>query len=382
MKKNITKLLLGTITEKEIIELRDWLKDEKNQTILESYVRDNHDLNLATLENNLDDAYNKVTHEIDINTKPVKKLFPLWTKFAAAAAIALLIGLGFYFQQNTSTNHGQCCKAPLVPEDEPITLELDNGTIQTIDITGKKEVRDSDGNIIGAQEQNQISYSHAVQKEDLVFNTLKIPHGKKFQLVLSDSTIVHLNAGSSLRYPVAFLTEGPREVFLTGEAYFDVTKNVSNPFVVNVNELDVKVLGTQFNVSAYDEDKNIDVVLVEGAVSLDNKKELEDAVVTLTPGQKGSFDYASKGILVNKVNTSQYTSWMQGHLVFRNLTFNQILAKLERHYNIELENSNIALGKEIFNASFNDVKIDEVLSYFNDTHEIDYTIQENKVIIK
>ncbi|MDO6604948.1 FecR family protein [Arenibacter palladensis] len=377
MKKNITKLLLGTITENEIVELRIWLQDPKNQAILESYVRDYHDLNLATIKNNLDEAYNKVSHQIDSNDKPVKKLFPNWTRYAAA--VVLLFGLAFFYQQGFfATSNPEV----LVPKDDSITLELDNGTIQTIDVNGAIEVRDSEGNVVGSQQQNQISYSKAHEKEVLVFNTLTIPNGKKFQIELSDGTLVHLNAGSSLRYPVNFLSDGPREVFLTGEAYFDVTKNVSNSFVVNVNELDVKVLGTQFNVSAYGEDEFIDVVLVEGAVGLHKEDELQADAVKLSPGQKGSYEQASNYIQVNEVNTSLYTSWMQGHLVFRDLTFNNILKKLERHYNVEIINFNEVLGNEVFNARFNSVAIEEVLGYFNDIHSIDFRIEENKVIIK
>ena len=280
MKKNITKLLLGTITENEIVELRIWLQDPKNQAILESYVRDYHDLNLATIKNNLDEAYSKVSHQIDINKKPVIKLFPNWSRYVAA--IILLIGLAFIYNEGIFSNTDQ---EFLVPRDESITLELDNGTIQTIDVNGAIEVRDSEGNVVGSQQHNQISYSKASEKEVLVFNTLTVPNGKKFQIELSDGTLVHINSGSSLRYPVNFLSDGPREVFLTGEAYFDVAKNVSNSFVVNVNELDVKVLGTQFNVSAYGEDEFIDVVLVEGAVGLHKEGELQADAVKLSQGQ-------------------------------------------------------------------------------------------------
>ncbi|MBC8769563.1 FecR family protein [Arenibacter sp. BSSL-BM3] len=377
MKKNITKLLLGTITEKEIMELRNWLKDLENQSVLESYVRDYHDLNLATLESNLDDAYHKVAQQIDSNKRPIKRLFPIWSKYAAA--IVLLFGLGFLFQQGFLSREDL---EVLAPKDESITLELSNGTIQTIDIKSVKEVKDSEGNIVGTQKQNQISYSQVTEREELVFNTLKIPNGKKFQLELSDGTLVHLNAGSSLRYPVNFLEEGPRQVYLSGEAYFDVTSNALNPFIVNVDELDVMVLGTEFNISAYAEDGHIDVVLVEGSVGMNKKDQLERGSVELSPGQKGTYEQDSKSILVDKVNTSLYTSWMQGHLVFRDLTFDSILKKLERHYNIEIVNTNVVLGKEVFNARFDNVEIEEVLGYFNDIHSIDFRIQGNKVIIK
>ena len=377
MKKNITKLLLGTISEKEIVELRSWLKDPKNQAILETYVRDYHDLNLATIKNNLDEAYSKVSRQIDINKKPVIRLFPNWSRYVAA--IILLIGLAFIYQQGIFSNTDQ---EFLVPRDESITLELDNGTIQTIDVNTFEEVRDSEGNVVGSQQHNQISYSRAMQKEKLVFNTLKIPNGKKFQIELSDGTVVHLNAGSSLRYPINFLNNGPRQVFLTGEAFFDVAKSESNSFIVNIDELDVTVLGTQFNVAAYGEDESIDVVLVEGAVGLNKKDQLDWQMVQLTPGQKGSYSENSKSVTVKEVNTVQYTSWMQGHLVFRDLTFDQILAKLERHYNIDIVNTNAELGQEVFNASFDNVAIEEVLGYFNDIHSIDFRIEENKVLIK
>tara|TARA_R100000935_G_C2841681_1_gene171493 strand:+ start:1797 stop:2930 length:1134 start_codon:yes stop_codon:yes gene_type:complete len=377
MKKNITKLLLGTITENEIVELRNWLQDPKNQAILESYVRDYHDLNLTTIKNNLDEAYNKVSHQLEITEKPVKKLIPNRSRYAAA--IVLLFGLAFFYQQGFFSNGDM---EVLVPNDDSITLELDNGAIQTIDVNGAIEVRDSEGNIVGSQQQNQISYSKVIEKEELVFNTLTIPNGKKFQIELSDGTLVHLNAGSSLRYPVNFLRDGPRQVFLSGEAYFDVAKSESNPFIVNVDELDVKVLGTQFNVSAYGEDEFIDVVLIEGAVGLNKKDQLQGDTVKLSPGQKGSYKQISENIMVNEVDTSLYTSWMQGHMVFRDLTFNNILKKLERHYNIEIVNANVELGKEVFNARFDNVAIEEVLGYFNDIHKIDFKIEGNKVIIK
>ena len=377
MKKNITKLVLGTITENEIIELRSWLKDPKNQAVLESYVRDYHDLNLATLKSNLDEAYNKVSRQIDSHEKSVRKLFPNWSRYAAA--IVLLFGLAFFYQQGFFSNSD---REVLVPKDDSITLELDNGTIQTINVNGTKEVKDSKGNVIGTQNQNQISYSKVGEKEELVFNTLKIPKGKKFQIELSDGTLVHLNAGSSLRYPVNFLREGPRQVFLSGEAYFDVAKNASNPFRVNVDDLEVRVLGTQFNVSAYSEDEYIDVVLVEGSVNLNKKDRMEGDVVELSPGQKGSYKQNSDSITVNEVNAGLYTSWMQGHLVFRDLTFDSILTKLERHYNIEIENTNRELGREIYNASFENVEVEKVFSYFNDTHKIEYLIENNKVLIR
>ncbi|MDO6519567.1 FecR family protein [Zobellia uliginosa] len=377
MKNNITKLLMGTISEEELVALRKWLDNPENQSILETYVKGYHDLNLSLLKDNVEEAYGKTIRQIDRAERPVRKLFPNWAKYAAAAV--LIFGLGFMYQQGVfSTKKSHI----LIPNDDVVTLVTENGSVQTIDVQTSEIVKDENGNVIGKQEKNQINYSVGNEVKELTYNTLNVPKGKTFQITLSDGTVVHMNAGSSLRYPVNFSPTQLRKVFLDGEAYFDVTKDKSRPFVVSVDDLDVKVLGTEFNVSSYSEDTNIEVVLVEGAVGLNKISESPEEGVELVPGQRGAYRRNSENIHIDSVNTDLFTSWMQGHLVFRELTFDQILTKLGRHYNIELENRNSELGQEVFNASFNDATIEEVMSFFNDTHEIDYEISDNKVIIK
>ncbi|MEO9893468.1 FecR domain-containing protein [Aurantibacter sp.] len=378
MKKYISKLLMGTITNEELKALREWLDNPKNQAKLENYVQDYHDLNMSLLKENVSDAYEKTINRIELTDKPVRRLLPNWAKYAAVAV--LFIGIGFLYQQNFFATNSN---AALVPNEEQITLELENGTIKTINVAQSKVVKDDDGNVIGNQEKSQLNYSKTNKLQKVVYNTLNIPKGKTFRIALSDGTLVVMNAGSSLRYPISFSPVSARKVFLKGEAYFDVTKDNSRPFIVNVDNLDIEVLGTEFNVSSYNEDANIEVVLVEGAVQLNANNELErGSPVELSPGQRGSYARVSKNINIDAVKTALYTSWIQGHLVFRDLSFNQILSKLERHYNIEIENENAELGKEIFNASFNKVKIEEILSFFNDTHKIEYEIKNNKVFIK
>ena len=251
---------------------------------MEKYVRDYHDLNLSTLKNDVDNAYNEVVQHIEREQIPIRKLISNWGKYAAA--IALLFGIALLYQQGQLSSNAEL---GIVPKNEPVTLKLDDGTLQTIDVSQTKDVKDADGNTVGTQNRNQIRYSEVENTRKLVYNTLIVPKGKQFELELSDGTAVHLNAGSSLRYPVHFLPSEPRKVFLAGEAYFDVNKNESRTFVVNVDALDVEVLGTEFNISAYEEDQNIDVVLVKGAVSLSKKDGSQDVSTPLSPGEKGSF---------------------------------------------------------------------------------------------
>lgn len=377
MKKYISKLLMGTISDDELIVLRKWIDDPQNRSTLESYLKDYHDLNLVLLKNDVDAAYSKVIGQIEKEKRPIRRLMTNWIKYAAV--VMLFFGIAYLIQRDYSSHQDA---SVIVSNDKSITLELENGAVQTIDVSQTKAVKDVNGNLIGAQKQNQLSYTPVAGIDKLVFNTLTVPYGKRFELVLSDGTSVHLNAGSSLRYPMNFLKEGARQVFLTGEAYFDVKKNKSNPFVVKVGELEVNVLGTEFNVSAYTEDSDIEVVLVEGAVNLKQNNDAINESTNLVPGQKGLFEHTSNNISVANVKTALYTSWRQGHLVFRNVTFDNILAKLERHYSVEIENRNKELGSEIFNASFNDVEIEKVLSFFNDVHKIKYSIENNKVIIE
>ena len=217
-----------------------------------------------------------------------------------------------------------------------------------------------------------------------MYNTLKIPYGKQLKVALSDGTKVMLNAGSEFRYPVNFIKGKKREVFLQGEAYFDVAHDARHPFVVEANALDIQVLGTKFNVANYKEDVSTEVVLVDGSVMLQSNTETaEKSQTILSPGFKGIFKKSEKTIETKEVNTAIYTAWTDGFVVFREAPFQNILKKLERHYNVKIRNTNTTLANERFNATIdveNDT-IDQVLEYFNKIYDIDYTIINNEVII-
>ncbi|MBC9796554.1 FecR family protein [Sinomicrobium weinanense] len=300
----------------------------------------------------------------------------------AAATIAILISAGVFFFQDPFSQKDD---PPGLPSEPSITLVLDNGEIRVIEPESSGEVTDASGQTLGKQDQARLTYKETSGKEEkLVYNTLKVPYGKRFDVVLSDGTTVYLNAGTSLRYPVKFIQGKKREVFLMGEAFFDVTEDKNHPFVVHTGELHVKVFGTRFNVSVYPEDRFTDVVLVDGSVGLyEGTQEMASlpAKAILTPGHKGSFDREEKTIGVNPVKTGIYTSWISGELSFRNMTFENILKKLERHYNISIEIRNKALAKEEFNASFGPEPIEKVLEYLRITYGMHYIVEEDRIII-
>lgn len=168
-------------------------------------------------------------------------------------------------------------------------------------------------------------------------NTLVIPYGNRSVITLSDGSQVWLNAGSRLIYPSRFVDKA-REVFLTGEAFFDVAKSEKWPFVVKTVDVKVQVHGTRFNVSAYPEDYSVQTVLEEGSIEIKKADaRLFEKGVKLTPGQLGYFNKKTQETQISQVDPDYYTLWTEGLFQFSSTDFSRIVKKLERYYNIKFE---------------------------------------------
>ncbi len=193
------------------------------------------------------------------------------------------------------------------------------------------------GNII-VNKSDTINKNIAYSKsEEESLNTLIIPYGRHSKITLSDGTIVHLNAGTQFVFPEKFIGD-KRTVFLSGEAFFEVTSNKEKPFIVKtiVEELSVEVLGTKFNVSAYPSDKEVLTVLTEGKVNVVEDNILNDNKTVLKPGELATWNKENENIIVKGVNTDNYTLWTQGLLYFESEPILNVIKKLERFYNIEI----------------------------------------------
>ncbi|MEX0312636.1 MAG: FecR family protein [Allomuricauda sp.] len=368
-KKLLDKYLNGSISNQEL-ELLEKFKQELNKTNKESHFK--NESHKTTVKESLWASINAQT----LDSKRRKST--IWKISAVAAVFLGLLTTAYFYLQNPSAN------ADFVIPENAITLQLENGDIKVINENGQIEVLDNEGKIVGKQDGKSLKYSGDNSRKELVYNTLTVPHGKTFQLQLSDGTIAHLNAGSSIKYPVQFIEGSDRLVSVIGEAYLDVAKDPEHPFIVNTNGLNVRVLGTQFNVSAYPEDETTEVVLVEGSVSLYTTEDEYDSNknVYLKPGYKGSFDKVNNNIGTSEVITSLYTSWINGKLVFRNMTLKNIMKKLERHYAVTIFNNNTDLMHEEFNANFGNEPIENVLKELKTNYGIEYEILEDKIIIQ
>ena len=300
-------------------------------------------------------------------------------KYAAAAIFIGVVAVGYFSYHSLGIGGNDSF---LVPVEEQITIQLENGDLQVI---GEESINVSDarGNIIGTGNEKHLVYNSKNPVKDITYNTINVPYGKQFELSLADGTRVYLNAGTSLKYPVSFVEGKKREVFLTGEAFFEVSKDKNHPFVVNAEELKVQVLGTKFNVAAYPEDTQSHVVLVEGSVGMysDGEEFHENTGTLLTPNYKGTFNKEQNSISKREVVTGIYTSWINGELVFRDVTFPQMIKRLTRHYNVKIINHKKEITEETFNANFGSEPIEKVLEYLAKIYKIEYTIEENSIII-
>jgi len=178
-----------------------------------------------------------------------------------------------------------------------------------------------------------------VKQANTSLNHIIIPYGKRSDIILADGTHIWLNSGSQLSYPSEFKTDS-REVYLSGEALFDVNANPKKPFYVITKNIKIKVLGTIFNVSSYDEDNTVQTALLRGKVTAGENK-LFASTINLAPGELLTYSKKNSTLSKDKVDVKSYASWVNGYLIFINVPITEVFMKLERYYNqdIKIEDS-------------------------------------------
>ena len=371
MKRIVFKYLNDTISEKELRLLIDWVQKPKNQKKFKQYVQLNNDLHAISFKVDENKAFEKILTAIKNDSKSRTKVYTNIFKYAAVFIGVLMLGYGIFKGDSSLTEQ---------KSTPSILLVLEDGSVEKVNENSNKIIVNSKGEKVSEQRKSELIYEQKnLQKNSLVFNTLKVPYGKTFGLVLSDGTKVKLNSGSELKYPVNFIDEEKnRMVYLNGEAFFEVKKNTERPFIVNTKEMDIQVLGTKFNVTSYDNDEKSYTVLLEGKVAAHNKLDKEE-YKTLQPNQRVFF----KGSKLNteQVNVEKYVAWINNKLVFIDDTFEVIKNKLERKYDITIKNNYEDLNKIMITATFENEEIEQVLKTFQTYQPFNYKIKNNVVTI-
>lgn len=374
----IAKYFVNQIADNEFEELKEWLKQGDNKYIYKEYIDVNYMVEVSKEKMYSIEEYKKLETLLYSQKKKNARLKSIF-RYAA-----IIIGVSVITYAIFNRNKSDVCVKISPIQNEGITLKLGDGAIKQIDGIKDEKIVNEKGNVLGFKVGREIIYNKSINDNNTarLKNTIHIPYGKSFKLTLNDGTQVHLNSGSTLTYPQFFSDNSKREVFLVGEAYFAVAKDSKRPFIVKSKNIDIAVLGTQFNVSAYPDDNKNTVVLVEGSLEIQSIDNTHNKVL-LKPHQKAELDIKSgRDIEISDVSVSKYILWKEGEMYFYNEAFHDILIKLERHFNVEIINNNDKLDNIKFTARFKDESIIDILNSFKAHTSFSYKVNDSFIHIK
>ncbi|PXY00988.1 hypothetical protein DF185_10025 [Marinifilum breve] len=374
----------GRISEEGFQKLQEWLKeDEANADEFAKYLalfKESGALsNLDKIQK--EDAWLNISKSL---SKPEKKSkvrrLHTWLPYAAAVVVLFAVSYFMIEQVRTDYDFGEDYNFAEVSSigSKKAVLTLENGQKVNLEENDKELITEADGTLIQKNADSELIYDNASSSKDRVlYNQIDIPRGGEYSLVLADGTKVWLNSESSLRYPVQFVGN-KRKVELTGEAYFEVTHNPSKPFVIESHDTEIKVLGTSFNVSAYDDEEHISTTLVEGSVELSclGNKEL------LKPGFQATVKKGDNRFKVEKVNTTLYTSWKDGVFRYKDQSLEEICHQLSRWYNVEFFFTNHKYREYRFTgAAKKNKSLNFTLELIEKMADVQFAIKDDKIIV-
>jgi ferric-dicitrate binding protein FerR (iron transport regulator) len=369
----IYKYLNNEASEAEVLEVFHWIEQsEKNKT---EFIQLKKLWVLSAANSNIKNLYDWKNIKEQIPQQ--KKKFPSKILKYVATIVILIAGFGYITNSSFKTE-----KQKTIQVKDFVVLEKSSGKVEYISENNTKIIKDTLGNIIAKQNNKELIYYNNPSIKTVQYNTIKVPFSKTFKMVLSDGTIVHLNSGTSFTYPEQFNVSNTRKVILKGEAYFEVFKDKTKPFIIEANDVNIEVLGTTFNVTNYEEDDFIDCILTEGSVRLSEKENKENNVI-LKPNSKATWQKNSKNFTIAQVNPSSYSAWINGELVFNKESFTNIARKIERYYDVKIVNNYAFLGSQEFTGTIKikESDVETILDLFKLDTPFNYTKKNTTIEI-
>jgi len=308
-----------------------------------------------------------------------------WMQVAAILLVALLIGALFIpTKKQQSGNNEKVAVAhpkPIVPGRDKAYLTLANGTSIVLDDAKNGALTSQSGVKVSKAGNGVVVYEFDKSAEagnsTSQFNTITTPRGGQYQVVLADGTHVWLNAASSIRFPQAF-NGTQRLVEVSGEAYFEVAKDKTHPFIVQANGTKVQVYGTHFNINAYPDNNNVTTTLLEGSVQMSSNGQ----ATMLIPGEQGVSMTSGGTINVSKADMQQTMAWKNGYFIFHDLSIVEVMKQVGRWYDVDIEYQDENVKNNEFGGAISRYKsITELLDNMQLTRSIHYKIEGRRVII-
>lgn len=375
----IAQKICNRINEKEKSKLNSWIKESnRNENLINRISNwDNfQERNRVYNSINTDKAWNLFFQKIN---KPKPRIIPLSVfKYVAAIAIPIILCISTYYylhnKQETVTEQ----IASISPGTQNAIIILNNGNKINLKELQLNQLIEKDGSVI-SNNNGELNYTKIQDKKykEQLINTLIVPRGGEYNLVLSDSSRVYINSASKLIYPVLFNNE-KREVTLEGEAYFEIHRNEDKPFIVNINGMKIEVLGTSFNIKAYQDENKVFTTLLEGKIRLNTDADNDEWI--LAPNQQAVLTKESNNITIREVDAEQYIGWKNGIYYFTNQSLEEIMRTLSRWYDFEYEFENDALRKIHFEGGLNKYdNINPILEIMQSTGKVKIKIEGNKI---
>ncbi len=371
----IAKYSQGNITEQEYYILKAWMEEDAgNKRIFSEYLVFLKNAQRVRFSAKVDEHLAwKVIHS-KLEKRKTFSIKP-YLKYAAVLLVLLSLTVTYQLLHKNIGSEEVLTKVNVIQPGKPkAILELGDGrSVKLGEINDSLLALATGGNI--QIKNDTIDYSKSDIISELI-NTIRVPRGGEYNLVLSDGSRIWLNSESELTFPAKF-NGNQRKIALKGEAYLEVAKNETLPFIVEVEGTQVEVLGTSFNVKAYE---NIETTLVEGKVCIRTNSLTE---TILNPGEQGIVTKESSEITVKQVDTRLYTSWVKGMFAFRSLSLEEIMKTFERWYNVTVTFENDELKQRRFTGNLRrNEEINPHLDVISLTTNVEFEFSGEKILVK
>ncbi len=371
--------LVGDLSGEEKVKLEEWVSQDPSREKLFKEICNEKSVasDFGIYEKvNKDSAWEKVILKGNIKQKNNTRRLG-WYKFVAAVMIPLMVVAAGYFIRETKRSAEQKGTelANIEPGKSKAILRLADNRV--IEITREQETRfDVAEGIAATNNLSGMVYPEQVATGKAEYNVLEVPRGGEYTVTLSDGTVVYLNSGSELRYPVAFGAER-RDVFLSGEGYFEVAKDAERPFFVNVDKLKIRVYGTSFNVNAYNI-ANVETVLIEGKIGIQGN----NAEYTVKPGQLALYNREEGTMEIRDVDVRPYVAWKEHEFMFDDESLEEIMNTLSLWYDVDVFFQTASLKQLHFTGHLGRYEeVSHILDAISGVTQVKFSVKGRTIIV-
>ena len=329
----------------------------------------------------VENFFQKALVQINLDKSPVR-VIPM-NRWWAAASILLLLSVGTYFfttkksEKDIPSIAQTKLNNEIAPGGNKATLTLSDGSNIILDSVQNGLLSNQGNAQVSKTDNGKLVYENKTGEVVAVqYNTISTPRGGQYQLTLADGSQVWLNAESSITFPTSF-SGNQRQVKITGEAYFEIAHDADKPFHVNVNEMDVKVIGTHFNVNAYKDEAEIKTTLLEGSVQVTYNEQAK----IISPRQQLILNNKSGKMVVEKnINIDEIMAWKNGKFYFNEANIQLIMKQVSRWYNVDVEYKG-EVNKLFEGTISRQVSVEDIFKILSATGGVHFAIEGRKIIV-